>query len=217
MIDYQALYGKEYFESSYQDKTDWSIIARILVDNFGCQSVLELGCADGKLIRELMKKGVDALGIEVSEYAVSKATTAIRKLIVNERIITGIDKITPGIDLVFSKHVLEHLVTTDIPVVFEKVFNILKVRGWFVNIIDLSGLHPEVHFSNLDRQKWIDFIVSAGFDHFPDMELNFQRYIFGNPANKELFIAQKRTVTTIGADVRTVLRGLRPRLDPFLP
>ena len=56
----------------------WKPVARRLCDHYGLDygdTVLDVGCAKGFLVKDLTNEGIDATGIDVSEYAISKAVT----------------------------------------------------------------------------------------------------------------------------------------------
>ena len=50
----------------------WQPVARDIVDHFGLKpgdKVLDVGCAKGFLVKDLLAEGIDAFGIDVSKYA----------------------------------------------------------------------------------------------------------------------------------------------------
>jgi SAM-dependent methyltransferase len=75
-------FGKEYFDGTreqgyggYRYDGRWMPIAEDIVRHFGLkagQRVLDVGCAKGFLVKDLMKvcPGLEAFGIDISEYAV---------------------------------------------------------------------------------------------------------------------------------------------------
>ena len=72
-------YGQEYFDGSreygyggYSYDGRWVPVAADIVKHFDLQPddrVLDVGCAKGFLVKDLVDQGIDAFGIDVSEYA----------------------------------------------------------------------------------------------------------------------------------------------------
>jgi ubiquinone/menaquinone biosynthesis C-methylase UbiE len=72
-------YGKMYFDGpreygygGYRYDGRWQSVARDIVEHFGLKlgdRVLDVGCAKGFLVKDLVAIGIDAYGIDVSEYA----------------------------------------------------------------------------------------------------------------------------------------------------
>ena len=72
-------YGETYFDgpreygySGYRYDGRWRPVAQDIVDHFGLKpgdKVLDVGCAKGFLVKDLLELGIDAYGIDVSHYA----------------------------------------------------------------------------------------------------------------------------------------------------
>lgn len=80
-------YGHDYFETldggdGYQDSTMWEDIAHTIkevfatdegTDRSGELHTVDVGCAKGYLVRHLRRRGFDAWGLDISEYAITNA------------------------------------------------------------------------------------------------------------------------------------------------
>lgn len=72
-------YGHEYFDGprecgygGYFYDGRWVSVAADIVEHFGLTQgarVLDVGCAKGFLVKDLVDQGIDAFGVDVSEYA----------------------------------------------------------------------------------------------------------------------------------------------------
>jgi len=72
-------YGQDYFDGSrdvgyggYRYDGRWQPVARDIIAHYGLKpgdKVLDVGCAKGFLVKDLLAEGIDAYGVDVSEYA----------------------------------------------------------------------------------------------------------------------------------------------------
>ncbi len=63
--------SKGYGDYSYHPR--WMDVARWVKSRWQPTSVLDVGCAKGFLVQELRMLGVEAYGVDISEYAVNAA------------------------------------------------------------------------------------------------------------------------------------------------
>ena len=73
-------FGKEYFDGTrncgyggYYYDGRWKTVARDIINFFKLKKndkVLDVGCAKGFLVKDLLDQGIDAYGIDVSNYAI---------------------------------------------------------------------------------------------------------------------------------------------------
>lgn len=87
-------FGREYFDGTreqgyggYRYDGRWQSIARDIAAHFGLKAgdrVLDIGCAKGFLIRDLMEfvPGLEAWGLEISQYAIDNCHDDVRGRIV---------------------------------------------------------------------------------------------------------------------------------------
>ncbi|RKY33195.1 MAG: hypothetical protein DRP74_00650 [Candidatus Omnitrophota bacterium] len=101
-------YGLYYWHDGYIE------IAKQLIRRFKIFKFLELGCAKGFLVQAMRMIGVEAYGVDISEYAVANCHPEMKKYIMQG------DATELGIfedcyfDLVFSWDFLEHLKSEEI-------------------------------------------------------------------------------------------------------
>jgi SAM-dependent methyltransferase len=85
-------------------------IADRIVADIRPRRALDAGCGFGFLVEALRSRGVDASGIDVSEYAISQVDESVRPYC-RQRSIT--DDLSSDYDLIVSIEVLEHLEPSD--------------------------------------------------------------------------------------------------------
>jgi ubiquinone/menaquinone biosynthesis C-methylase UbiE len=83
LIALSRQYGKDYFDGSrdvgyggYRYDGRWQPVARDIIAQYGLKPgdrVLDIGCAKGFLVKDLLAAGIDAYGIDISEYALTHA------------------------------------------------------------------------------------------------------------------------------------------------
>ncbi len=79
LIDLSREYGAEYFDGSrdvgyggYYYDGRWVPVARDIIEQYGLKKgdrVLDVGCAKGFLVKDLLAEGIEAFGLDISEYA----------------------------------------------------------------------------------------------------------------------------------------------------
>src|SRR5256885_3044754 len=80
--DSPAAYGADYYrhywgaEGPYERNDTWMAffghVAKRVAEELQPSSVLDAGCAMGLLVEELRKRGIDAWGVDISEYAIAQ-------------------------------------------------------------------------------------------------------------------------------------------------
>ena len=108
------LYDRAYYQSHcgipYQRDEHWlrffGGIADAIVERIGPASVLDAGCAMGFLVEGLRDRGVEAYGVDISEYAISQVREDIRP---HCWVGSVTDALPRRYDLIVTIEVLEHL------------------------------------------------------------------------------------------------------------
>lgn len=107
-------FGHKYFEEgdgyfTYGDAEHFANTAKWLVDEFQPQTVLEIGCAKGYLVKALRDLGISAYGCDISEYAINEAPEEVRDYLYLIDITDPEPVTLPKFDLVVSYDTFEHL------------------------------------------------------------------------------------------------------------
>jgi hypothetical protein len=113
-----SIFDESYYEHDcgipYEHNDHWTAffgaIADRVVSDLHPRSSLDAGCAMGFLVEQLYIRGVDACGVDISEYAISQVPEAVADRC---RVASLVEPIDGTYDLVTTIEVLEHMVPDD--------------------------------------------------------------------------------------------------------
>jgi len=173
------IYDRNYYENGIatkkSDYTNYSWIrlgqyfnktAKHITDKFNPKTALDVGCAKGFLVKALVDLGIDAYGIDPSEYAVSEAPPDVK-----DKLTLGVAQSLPypdnKFDVVTCFDVLEHIPETDVPKVLSEMLRVTK--DWLVLRLvtreidreiddDVDASHKTLH----GKDWWHERIEKAG-------------------------------------------------------
>lgn len=169
------IYDKDYFEngvgtkkSNYFDYS-WARLgsyfqktAKHIVNKFSPSSVLDVGCAKGFLVKALVELGVDAYGVDPSEYAFNEVPADIK----GRTVIGAAQQLHDednSFDLVTCFDVLEHIPEKDVPQVLSEMLRVSK--QWLIIRVVTKELPNDVdanHSIIREKDWWIEKIKEAG-------------------------------------------------------
>jgi GT2 family glycosyltransferase/2-polyprenyl-3-methyl-5-hydroxy-6-metoxy-1,4-benzoquinol methylase len=108
--EYYTHYGNEgdapYRPREEQWTSFFATVADRIVEDLGPETVLDAGCAIGFLVEALRNRGVDAWGIDISEWAISQVPDSIRAYC---SVSSLTEEITGHFDLITIIEVIEHM------------------------------------------------------------------------------------------------------------
>ena len=164
-------YNKEYYdryksnigEVEYKHGKEWDELfakcADRIVKEIQPQKVLDVGCAKGFLVESLRDRGVEAYGIDISEYAISCVREDIKRYCKVESILNPIDQ---KYDLITCVEVLEHLDQKDISSAIEKLCHATDDIIFSSTPFDYEeSSHVSVH----NPEYWVEQFAYNGFYH----------------------------------------------------
>ena len=178
----------EYYESQMR-------AAISIVTELHPKSVLDVGCAFGAVVKALRTLGVDAYGIDFSEYAISHAEPELSpflRVADATNLSVFADK---QFDLSLCKDVLEHIPKSK---VLSAVREVCRVSSQyvmvFIPIVD-NGLDPS-HCTIESADWWTDLFHAQGFvthkskiltqlDDIISFVAQFRRFTFKYNSDKE--------------------------------
>ncbi len=128
------LYDKKYFDHYYFnfDVVDYSNsseireyfdkLAKNIVDKFNPKAVLDCGCAMGYLVSALRRLGVEAFGIDISEYAIFNVEPEIKEYCFNMSITDKLPQELPNkFDLVVCNRILDCMGYEDVAIALNNI------------------------------------------------------------------------------------------------
>lgn len=155
-----SFYDKEYFtdgtKSNYMPygPGGWaSALARMIATHLGPQSVLDVGCAYGYVVKELRDRGIDASGFDISEYALSQSVAPDKTWLGSAEHASSYRGMR--VDLVFSSEMLEHLTPRQIRAFLQHA-HIAKRALLLVAIGDPNPEERDKSHITINQMEWWD-------------------------------------------------------------
>lgn len=169
--DYGAWYYAHGCGIPYERNEHWlgffRGIAEQIVSLFHPSSVLDAGCAFGMLVEALRDLGVDAYGVDISEFALSQARDDIKPYLREGSLADPFDR---RYDLIISIEVLEHLSASDIP---QAIKNIANATDTVVFSSTPDDYKEATHISIRPPEQWSADFARHGLLRDPDLEISF--------------------------------------------
>ena len=170
-MDYNNIYDKDYYSvwtkegESYEESKSlidfFDMVAERLIVDFQPKTVIEFGCAMGYLVSALRGKGVEAYGIDVSEYAISRVKDEIKPYC---RAMSALEPLPEDFpktyDLAVTIEVAEHLYEE------EAVPFIRNMCCYSNNIVFSSSIddfQDETHYNVQQPEYWAKKFAEFGF------------------------------------------------------
>jgi SAM-dependent methyltransferase len=158
---YDEFYYQHYEGGSYERSPQWQTffggVADQIVQRLAPSSVLDAGCAIGLLVEALADRGVDAHGIDVSEWAIAQVPESLA-----DRCTVGslADPIERRFDLVVSIEVLEHIEETALQSALD---NLCSVTDRLLISTTPAHYDDPTHINIKQPERWSAELARRGF------------------------------------------------------
>lgn len=163
-------YNEQYYYSGcgdvpYENADQWMAhfnkIADRIVADLAPRTVLDAGCAMGYLVAALRDRGVEAYGIDISDYAISKVREDVKPYCVVGSLTEPLpDSLPQAYDLVVSIEVLEHLYPQEGARAIE---NLCALTDTIVFSSTPDDFTEETHVNVQQREYWARLFAQHGF------------------------------------------------------
>ena len=168
MQDIKDLFDADYYAkglgSPYERSPEWLRIfgdmAEEIIRSLKPKSVLDAGCALGFLVESLWDRGVEAYGIDISEFAISQVRRDMQAYCRQASIVDPLER---RYDLITCIEVLEHLLPEQTETA---IANLAAATDTILFSSDPSDITETTHFNVRPTIGWIKLFKNAGF--WPD-------------------------------------------------
>lgn len=152
---------RDYGYGGYKYDGRWKPVAADIIKHFGLTKgarVLDVGCAKGYLVRELVDQGIDAYGVDISPYAVRNCHADI----------VGRIHVGNAIDLPFTDGTFDCVIAVDVVHNLERRLASVALR----EIQRLSGGRAFVRVDSYrtpeQKEVFESWVLTAEFHDYPD-------------------------------------------------
>lgn len=164
------LYNAEYYHGGcgpipYEQPEHWveffGVIADKIVADLHPKTVLDAGCAMGYLVAALRDRGVEAYGVDISEYAISQVREDIRPYCKVGSLVEQLPEGLPAkYDLVVTIEVLEHLYEDEGK---RAIRNLCKLADQVLFSSTPDDFTERTHVNVQQREYWCRAFFENGF------------------------------------------------------
>ena len=158
---YDVGIGKVNYQNSTYTKDFLTGIAKQIVSDFHPKTVLDAGCAMGHLVAALRDLGVEAYGVDVSEYAIANVREDIRPFCRTASLSEDFPADLPQhYDLVVTIEVLEHLYAEDGQ---KAIANLCRRADTVLFSSTPDDFEERTHVNVQQREYWARLFFKQGF------------------------------------------------------
>jgi SAM-dependent methyltransferase len=173
----EKLYGEDYYAhywgggGPYERNDQWlrffGTVADGLIRDFHPTTALDAGCALGFLVEQLRRKGVQASGFDISEFAISQVDESIAEY---TKVASLTDPIEGRYDLITCIEVLEHLPPD---LADAAVANLCSATDLIVMSSTPGDYGEPTHLNVLQPEEWAVKFAQNGFYRDLDRDLSY--------------------------------------------
>ena len=160
----QQLYDDYYFQSrSYEQYENWYVKAEFVKKILSSKKILDIGCADGRLVMELSKLGIDSYGIDGSTYILNQANPKIKNRLLQVNLNEKFPFDDNHFDGIISLHTIEHVHNLDN--FMKELFRIMKEGGkaWIVTPDTPKNKQNPYDVNLKTLKEWKELFLQYGF------------------------------------------------------
>ena len=165
--DYQALYDKYWSKEDRMGESSGALedAANQIITVCGVGKTLDIGSGEGLLVEALLKRNVDAYGIDVSEVVVSRCNQRLPGRFTHGSVL-ALPFDDDSLQTVVSTDCMEHLAPEDVPRALKELWRISK-RNVFLKVATTQDRDAHWHLTVEGRSWWEAQCFEAGFRKHP--------------------------------------------------
>lgn len=170
---YGPRYYREYWGGAgpYERNAHWlgffDQVARGIVRDLNPTRVLDAGCAMGFLVESLVKHGVDAWGVDISEFAISQVDESVRDRC---RVASLTEPLTERYDLITCIEVLEHIPA---PETRKALDNLCAASDRILFSSTSNDFGEPTHVNVQPQEAWTAMFAANGFVKNLEIDLGY--------------------------------------------
>ncbi len=208
----KELYNAEYYKNNcgldYSNKNHWGeffgYIADKIIADLNPRTVLDAGCAWGYLVAALRDRGVEAYGVDISDYAISKVREDIRPYCMVCSLTEPLPEAFPErYDLVISIEVLEHMYEDKGLIAIRNLCN-------YSDVILFSSTPDDIdeatHFNVQQPEYWVRNFAKFNF-------FNQQDYTPSYISDSAMLFHRSSNIARIAEDYQRNIRMLKSEIS----
>lgn len=170
LSDPRKIYNEEYFQKHlgipYDRNSSYWIdffgkIADWIIKNIKPHTVMDIGCAKGFLVEALRDRGVEAYGVDISNYAISQVREDIQQFCI---VGSATEPLDLDYDLIVCIEILEHLAPKSVEAAIRNMAARTECILFSSNPNDFD---EPTHINVRPVSDWLDLFSKAGF--YPDL------------------------------------------------
>lgn len=158
---YDRLIGDHDVSGDYEYEGDWRKLfehfAHHLIEKFDPKNIFDAGCAKGFLVRALRDRGIEATGLDASEYAISQAASEISDYV---RVGSITEPLGGPYDLITCIEVIEHVPESEVD---EAVARLCQATDRIVFSSTPDDFAEPSHLSVKPTEDWVALFARQGF------------------------------------------------------
>ena len=165
----------------YVDDPGWDVILKVMRNSHvPGESMIEMACAKGYFVQHARQRGWNAVGFDLSEYAISKAPGDVQPYVMQHNAADPWPWDAESVDAICGWEFLEHIPEDEMADVIANVDRCLKPGGelWLKTGIVIPSDHPfagqvdndHTHYTVKDRVWWESLFRSIGYEHLQEQE-----------------------------------------------
>ena len=166
-VDYKGLYDGYWSSPTRigERSGDLCRMSELIVESCGSGDAIDVGCGEGFLVRELLARGVDAFGVDISPVVVARANLLCPGRFA-EGSVLALPYADAQFDTVVSTDCMEHLAPADVPAALREMHRI-SARYVFLQIATTQDRDDHWHLTVEGREWWEARCFEAGFRKHP--------------------------------------------------